>query len=479
MKKRLMTLLALPFLAYGSLPYEGVSTCVGPIYTPTESKLVKIDAGYLVDKDCSTIFVKPPKTGDAVVESATLEGGADQCDVFTEAMEQNSGYLKMLRDIDKAVFNSTSLTTQEIEAFKFKRTLASDGYDRTLEILNKSKNNIGLVAKVKFETQWDLLRKAYDKANPSKTVKLLPVVASSISVISKKQGDDLTASITEDNTATNGMYDFVIPGVRFSSSIDLLEYIGVSDLDTNTYKFGESLTGQLQLNHYGMCKLKKFFEDYTNIDPNDDQKQTLRELNKDLIKSSLDTKIIANLNVWYPVYLNKRYKVSLDIDKVSNGIHNFVKTKNTFSTTEFVDIIDKLETTQSVKIELFSDHAGEDTQADIENIKTQIIDDVALKLMNQVADAQPESIEYLDLEVPNDPHIMVTNTRRLCRTKRRLFSKSRKCWTEQYQVKKVVDGVANGRVEKLQTFAAKYNEDVSIFSTILRSTTLGFTKEEK
>lgn len=470
MKKKIWAFCVMPLIASANLPYEGVTNCKTPIIRPVGEVVQNLDAGYEVDKSCDTIFVLPPRTGDAVISSAFLTGGASLCEGFERSKKHYLDAELMLDNIETRLSSNEGLSEVEVETLERQRKYAQLRLDRLQEKLDQAKDTIGLVAKINFETEWGKLLQAYDAANPGKSVKRVPVVASVLSIMNQKKSDVL-GSLSSRGSATNGVYSVEIPGVKLASTVDLLDLIGAQDVGDSSFLFGNSLSAQLQLNHFGMCSLRDVFS-------SSEEEETLRSMNNRALRNGIDAQIVANLNLWYPVHLNENYTVKVDVEKISDAVDKFVKRKNTFSTREFVDMMDSLETKESISISLVSDHVNANTKGEIEDIKTQVLDDITIKLINQVADAKVNSIELITLEPPSDPHIYVTESRRLCRTKRRLFSRSTHCWTENYQVKKSVEGVANAVVKKVQKFSVKYNENVDQFSTVLRSTTLGFTNKE-
>ncbi len=479
MKLLLLFLISAPIVSLASLPYEGANECKSNIKRPESPYFKNLDAGVEVDKDCKTVFVLPPKRGKAIMSSFSLTGGAELCHLYEYAITAESVLPKIMELRDRLI-NSENLTAEEIENLKMRIKYGEDMENSIRTQLERSKNTIGLVAKMYFETDWDKLVSAYQKANENNTQKFffkkVPVSASILSFqTTKAKGGltDLSDVIGENRASSDGVYDFVVPGIRVNNSVNLREMLGLEDLAENNVVFGNSLSGQLQLNHFGMCSMKSFFESLTHGE------MTLAELNNKAIVENIDAQVVSNLTVYYPVYLKRRYEISIDSSQVATVIDNFVKTKNTFSTKEVVDLFSNTEHRQDIKITFENENPNDNQDGQIEDLKTQILDDVILRIINQVADKVPNSYEVIDLDPPADPHIFVTNTRRLCRSKSSFFglSRSKKCWTESYQVKTTVEGRADARIQKIIKLTAKYNQNATYFNTILRTTTLAFTKD--
>ena len=446
---------------YASIPYEGATTCTEKIVHPDTD----LTGGFEVDKDCKTIFVLPPRRGKVYLSSYVLTGSADLCSSF----ERNKTHLKTL--LEKKSLLEESVLTLGLDPEKLKRLKTQISYARefieeTENELTKSQKKVGLVARIMFETEWDDIVRLYADLNPGMFVKKVPVAANVLSIRLKEAPG---IADFNDNSLANGVYSITIPGLRLATAINLAEYIGIEDVDDNHFLFGNSLSASLELNHFGMCSMRDLFKD------NGLRGFTLDEVNREAEKNNINAHMVANLNIWYPVLLLKEYQVKINVKNISSVIAEFLQTKNSFSSKEIVDELEKTNLEQDINITILSEQVGEDSAGEIDDLRVRILDDVVTKLINQFADTQLNSYQLIKLEAPADPHIHVSHQRRLCRTKKRLFSRSTHCWIENYSVKKTVEGKASAVVNRISEFSVLYNEASKNFSTILRNTTLGFT----
>ena len=417
-------------MALASYPYEGsVPDC--KVNSPISSGL---DAGSLVDRNCNTIFVLPPKKGVAAISSYNLTGMSELCASYT----YNRDFLIKLNEKKNQI--ATQLLILPTEELQSQYKLVTEMLNDIKQELYESGETVGLVGKMYFETNWAKLVDQYKVANQDMDVKRIPVVASIFSIETKKR-DPLLRSTEH---ATDGLYELTIPGVNFSKFSKLSEIIGYeNDLEESKFSFGNSLSGTVKLNFHGMCALKDVLalgQNYTSLD----------QLNVDAAKKTIDSYMAANLNIWYPVQLQKSFKLELSVEQVTDVIHKFLKNNSTFKFEEFVDAVENSHLNKIVKItidnetlDLESLTQGTELSVMVEKIMDDLLTRVLSHFANRVG---PRTLVKLD--VPPDAHIMQPYNVTHCSTHRSWFKKRTHCWQEQLERKVSVDGIAKLKSKK-------------------------------
>jgi hypothetical protein len=416
--------------------------------------------------------VKPPKRGVLEIVSQDFKRGVHKnCSSISTLIDANVKLENRIVSISEDLLNP-ALSDEDIKRLVARRKLLRQMADENETARQKISKKVGLVAKPIFETQWEEIRDEYRKLNPGFNVATLPVFGSILS-IKTTDSDDILGSLDPESTI-DGVHSVTIPGVKLGRLSDLEEIIGLTASDSNLssdFIFGGSLVGSLQLNLDATCTM---YEALGNLEHD----FKIDDVNQALVREGIDARVVANLTSFYPVHVKKRLKISVTDKRLSEFVARFSKTKNTFSTREFMDEMANHDIDLGVKVELVNENPNQtkEDQALIEDMKLAVEDKLVQRVLDVVADKVPNSYKLVKLDVPNDPHIMVTNTRRICRTKRRWFKKKTHCWTESYKVKKKVDGHANATVNAVHKVIGKYNEVQEITSSIIKYTSIGFTK---
>lgn len=418
-------------VALASLPYIGPDKKACLINQPNSVAISKIDAGYLTDENCTTLFIKPPVIGklqDARVEETLLAGFCSSLNSVIEFANE----LFMLK-----------IETEKEDASLLERLKKSSSQEERASILKELNDNAEIL-KVALRHLSDLIDlineqdrpnvaatltgnlllnqnsiiSAYGAANPHMSVKALPLQAGIIDaqIYSQNSAAEDDFNIF-DKLSARGVISSRVGGLKvselkrqseatFGKSLPFPDFI--SNLSGESKLMGQATSVQLVMNTFGYCAshFKK---------------------GGSTANARLWTYLAPSYTYFYPVQTKSLYSIELNKPEIFQIVKNKFLEKGTALNT--FDIYSAL-SDRAVKIKLtpglFMDQSdAEALRTDYEEgLKKMAIDEilsrVSLKIDKIYRDAQ-----YIE---------KVPKMARACKQKRVLMFSTSVCHNYKYYV---------------------------------------------
>jgi hypothetical protein len=433
--------------------------------TTSEKELVDIDNSYVMSEDCKTMYVLPPKYGNATIMAASFLGGINLCNSY-------DFYDEMISDTKRVIRRYSSLISQTEDEVKMATLNKYQRLERKeLNELLIEKGEIGkntaFNSNILFESRWNELIRKYQERNSDINVVKMPITNSKLRVVAKN-----SSSLGEQDNY-NGVSFLGVPGIDMNGP------------GSKEVFFNGSKAALVQLNLHAACGLKKIIgSDY------DFANKTIAQVNKD-IANLTNSVFAADVEFSYPVSSKKGYKITINQENFRKFHRSFLKEKFKHDAKTIYDEMFKNDKESIVKIEIYNQSTDVDDidEEYVLNLKDKVQEKILNDYLREVATPAQAAIELAQqvanpniVTLPEENWEMVTRKYPVCRKVKKsvlgiVYSSKKRCWNRAYKVKEhyKVSSSANSNFET--KFISKLTEEFQSTKTINRKATMSFIRK--
>ena len=360
------------------LLYSGNANCGGE--TSIRRPMNINDNGYLIDRDCDIIYVKPPVFGTkrtaGMLPTTRLNLcksiNADHRSIAVSA-EQREAYGKLIRELttEKLELGTSPSRIEEIDQ-QIRRYEEAIDYlnvyeDKVVQSLSDKEKDVGLIAQFTMHLEWSKLVEDYERINPNYKVFALPLKSADVSAnITNKS---LTSQVigTRQLKAVN---DITIKGTPVS--VDLEAKLSPASSKEGNMLFNGSLAALVEYNNLGAC--------------------AMMDKNINVPGKNYSAVLSTNLTYFYPAHLGYGYRIKFDTDELVKILTGKLTQKGTINSEEVVSYLTEAEVDETLKITFYTLEGQEVSPQDITNLKNEVKLSIAHQLLNQFGDVTVESL---------------------------------------------------------------------------------------
>jgi hypothetical protein len=432
-----------------TLPTMNAVDCKDSVKIPNHP----LDAGFLTDRDCSTIFVYPPKYGKFEVTQVSPNSTMQSCPSVNATFDLMNA-LKLERlDIQKsreAARASGDVDTHKMHT-EFMKSNNSLIAETTVEMSSAPVE--GLSAQVFLESDWNAVVKAYKDINGENiNVQPLNVIGAYLSA-AVVMSEELDRS--NDERLFRALLDARVPGLNPVPKF--YEFSSANSRDQIS-AYQSSTNGTITLSLTGSCP---FYDSTTNIiNPNPSP------------GVGMSPHLAANVTYFYEVEVPSGYSVSMNVDLIKDIFKKHYRRDGTISSESIIRDVLRVSGSEAIKIEI---HNSRVQSYDANLIRNRVVESFVNKLLTSIAEPAGSIPEPIQVKMPEDPHVVVNGVQRVCEKKfwMRIYT-GKECHDVAYRTRQTVDAWTNSVVDYLRRYNLNSSEDFVQYDTVVVSGAFGF-----
>lgn len=447
------------------MPYlaSSVTTCKDKgieIKTPGKGSN---DGGFLLDKDCETLYVFPPKFGRVTVDKyATGATAGFICNSVNSILESVTLFGKMNTSLDKEkteLLISADSSPEKLQKITRQQRKIIEYVSETLDALDPTLGRYLMTASISYSLDWDTLIRNYQKLNPGITVVRLPI-ARSILTYTQKIPDSLE-DLMKGYQVVNPVISSYIP-VAYPGHEGKDWFVDGRDLEPGPVLFSNSATGQLMLNGLGGCSMLNTNGEYS---PGRG--------------ASITPFMTANLVYTYPVQTTAGYTVQFDVESFSQLIESKIWKNGKITSNTLVEKLMSDTTQEMLKITLHEDAFGGSIPGEqIDDIKRSITEGYVHTILDKVGNLTGVAPEFIEPKDPTDPSRTEIRSGHSCSRKKFFGIKYKTvCNNYTYTVKVSVDAIKKALREFKTTLKTSNTTEMISYRTYMQNGSTGFVED--